>query len=86
MDIFTLLKSLKHSHWYEVPANDQTDAIITVNSHEAGKILKHYWSLWKKQNVNTDFEIGATREFPIWDTMELKIKFYPVCRVKIYRK
>ncbi len=83
MTIFEVLKAIKKGIWYQVPADFNGTAYISVDSNEAGKQLVHLRTHWAKQDVPTTFEMADAIEMPVWNSTELKMVIRPLVRVRI---
>ncbi len=89
MSIFELLKSLTSDVWYKIPANENqttiaaTPKFITVERHDAGKILIHHYNYWTRKNMKVNFVCDPKIEMPIWDVVHERMVMQNVIKISM---
>ena len=72
MTIIELLPKLPRSNYFSVPGDAYCTYTQTMDHHAASALLVKHRDYWNKKGVLTHFEIGETRELPVWDHAQLK--------------
>ena len=72
MNIFDLVKEIKHGQHYSVPNDVYATAYTEVDGKEALRILTYLRNYWARQHITTEFEVGKPTEMSIWSQLECK--------------